>query len=304
MQEAPHLFEDNEVAILMRAIYQDGRRQHPARSSVVGEEPRWRHEVPRYSQVIGVEATTATDRVEVVLNLPMRTESQIRDGLTGRVLWERPREVVGVVDDAGGDGRADLLVEDLSVSSKGRRVRAGVVRLEAGGGPLWRAEHHWNPSYSHWTELDLEQVGDMDGDGIGEFAAYLSAWVINGDDELLLMDNRQLALDGRTGSALRQGQDFFPLNPALHGGGSDAVRVVANKEDVNVSGMDLEIGQLWATGLGIRPRGGWDPCLWLIEGVEAPGTHHVFISVPTAPGHDQEVLLDGRTGEIIWHLDS
>jgi hypothetical protein len=303
LSRAPDLISRGRDAVLIKVTHSLGKKDLYA-IDTVGMEPSWHIRIPTYTYPMAASNLVGDRSTELLLQRWGGVESaQILAGSSGRVLWQKPMTVADVVEDGTGDGRADLLVVAQDMEKMAGRLVGTLRRIAPGGATLWRRQVSFEPgSYYESSSFNAHDGGDIDADGSSDVAVYLSSWMYP-DDDLIVVREKQILLDGHTGGTLLAGDDFFPLPGSLDGVGNDAVDVAIEAESVSVSGVDGRSGRRsWTEVIDVDSRDQWDWCFWQIDVLTGRGSDDLFMVIPT-DGMDQEVLLDGETGEIRWHLD-
>lgn len=167
-------------------------------------------------------------------------------GATGQLLYEisdpgtiNYGESLAVVADRNGDQIADLLIGN-SASTVNGLLYCGLVDLRSGAdGSLL---HRWTGSAAYMNfGADVTELGDLNGDGVGEFAFGLPGY------EIIRREGGVSIIDGSTYQFLRS------FTVTFHGPEQQLGMAVANPGDVNGDGVgDLLAG---ATSSGAHYNG-------------------------------------------------
>lgn len=167
-------------------------------------------------------------------------------GATGQLLYEISSpgtqnygEALAVVADRNGDQIPDLLVGSSDSTVSGM-VYCGLVDLRSGADGSFL--HRWTGSADYMNfGKDVTELGDLNGDGVGEFAFGLPGY------EIIRREGGISIIDGANYQFLRSFTVFF------HGPEQQLGMAVANPGDVNGDGIgDLLAG---ATSSGSHYNG-------------------------------------------------
>ena len=269
----------------------------------LGEDPLWALKVKEYAWLEAAANVIGDAGNELVLSQGWgkRYALQALDAMTGEVAWEG--SVPGqVVDDAGGDGRSDL-VQIKQLGKQERRWR--LTRVELPGRVLWSEDvsvrrHH---RYANWTSFYVDAWGDVDEDGVSEVRAYMTSYQDDGDHLRYLSSERAL-IDGENGRTLTQASLYLPLIGTLDGRGSDSLTFDLREQEVEITGRDgVDGSALWHQRIAIEAAAKLDPCRWGYYIVDGGDSDDVLVVIPRREGGDEEVLIDGSTGNVVWRLD-
>lgn len=276
-------------------------RIHPS----LDEDPLWQLRVWEYAWVKGTLNLVGGPRRELVLEqgFGKRYVFQALDSRRGEVKWQS--SVGGwITDDAGADGRSDVLQIRQLGHEKDRRWR--LTRIELPGRVLWTEDVGVRHQYDDfaWTSIDVAPWGDVDEDGTAEVRVRMTTYT-DGGDRLIYLGSERALLDGRSGRTMTQAARYIPLTGSLDGRGSDALTVRVAPDLIEITGRDSsDDSVLWSRRILIEEaRPGMDPCLWGYYVVDGPSSDDVLVVVPRRGGGDEEILIDGATGNVIWHLD-
>ncbi len=271
----------------------------------LGEDPLWELMVKEYAWVEGTANLVGGPRNELVLEqgFGKAYAFQVLDSRTGEVEWQS--SVAGsIADDAGGDGRSDMLQIRQLGRAKERRWK--LTRIELPARVLWTEDvgvRHQYDDYA-WTSIDVAPWGDVDEDGVAEVRARMTTETTYDADYDIYLGSERALLDGKSGQTMTQAARYMPLTGSLDGRGSDALTVRVAPDFVEITARDgSDEAILWRRRILMEAPRKLDPCLWAYYVVEGPSSDDVLVVIPRRGGGDEEVLIEGATGNVIWHLD-
>jgi hypothetical protein len=261
----------------------------------------WRHEVRRswYWGWVTVDILQNPGKEVIVYSATSRRSTwDILDPLDGSLLDSRISNGTRIADDADRNGLDDFIFEGIA-GENSQSIQQD-LRRESGGRTLWRRSLRstTRAQYVDYTYTSISNAGDFDSDGVQELSVGHSYYVDWGDDGIEGAGQTRFLLDGKNGGAL--GMKGEPLRASLDGDGDDLLQRSIRGENLRLTGTDGKLGtNLWEQIIEPRDPPRSKGCYRWIYPLEK-GDRVDLLVVIRGTDRDEELLLDGLTGEVLW----